>query len=728
MSRPQFLLTSVLFLLLAIPNVLLAQVPQGIQFQAVARDASGIPLANQAITVVFLVQNAAATTVYSETHAVNTDGFGLFEAVVGQGTPTLSTFTALDWSANQYQVQIQINGTLLSTCQFQSVPYALYAEKSNMAMVDLTDVDATGLLPGQVLTWNGTKWIPAAGNSQVWSQNLTNAYYNLGRVGIGTNAPLTTFQMRDTANFLIGNDLTGSGFKMLYYGAKGAFRAGFLTNPFGGYNYDKFWDYDSVGYYSFAAGQNSRAKGFGSFAFGSFGWADGSGSVAFFGNAKGNGSFTFGGSSKGRGSITFEGTAEEEGGIAMYGYTGGRYGVSIGGGTTGLGASSSRQDYAVAIGWNSDARGQASVALGPSDAYGYNSFSTGWVTEARGNYSSTFGYRTNSFPYASMAIGRYNVITGDSAAWNANDPIFMVGDGANNTARSNSFTILKNGRTSIGYDTPVGMLQVSSALGSLSTAGGLTPANATLLLGTTTVGMAFDANQIEMIGSRLNMNYNSVQDISMAFGGGRVAIGNTTAPSDRLHISVLAAEYPLRIQIGGTTRMRVHANGGTSLGANVTPPVAGLYITGETRFDNNAYPDNDNAYSMGTATRRWQAVYAVNGTIQTSDIRDKTAIRQLNYGLDEVMALRPVRFEWKARPQAGDKVGLIAQELQQVVPEAVYQEENDPEARLGVNYAELVPVLIQAIQEQQSLIDQQQKELKNLRVEMEALRTDISQK
>ena len=174
----------------------------------------------------------------------------------------------------------------------------------------------------------------------VWSQNATTAFYNLGRVGIGIDTPVTTLQLRDTANFLIGNNLTGSGFKMMYYGAKGAFRVGYLNNPFGGYNYNKFWDYDSVGYYSFAAGQNSRAKGFGSFAFGSFGWADGSGSVAFFGNAKGNNSFTFGGSSKGRGSITFEGVAEEEGGIAMYGYTGGRYGVSIGGGTTGLGASS----------------------------------------------------------------------------------------------------------------------------------------------------------------------------------------------------------------------------------------------------------------------------------------------------------------------------------------------------------------------------------------------------
>lgn len=717
-----FLLIGILFFL---PVSLIAQVPQGIQFQAVARDASGIPMSVQAITVVFLIQNGAGTTVYAETHAVTTDPFGLFEAVVGQGTPTLGTFPALDWSTNQYQVQIQVNGAPLGTCVFQSVPYALYAEKTNMAMIDLTDVDATGLLPGQVLAWNGTKWVPSAGNSQIWSQNLTNAYYNLGRVGIGIDTPKTTLHLRDTANVLFGTNLTGSGFKMIYYGAKGAFRAGYLSNPFGGYNYDKFWDYDSVGYYSFAGGQNSRAKGFGSFAFGSFGWADGTGSVAFFGNAKGNGSFSFGGSSKGRGSITFEGTAEDEGGIAMYGYTGGRYGVAIGGGTTGLGASSSREDYAVAIGWNADARGQASVALGPSDAYGYNSFSTGWVTEARGNYSSTFGYRTHAYPYASMALGRYNAIIGDSAAWVANDPIFMIGDGTSTTARSNSFVVLKNGRTAIGYDTPVGMLQVSSALGSINSAAGVNANNATLLLGTVTQGMAFDANQIETIGDRLNVNYSSPENISLAFGGGSVSIGNTVAPSDRLHVSTLAGENALRVQIAGTTRFRVHSNGGISIGANIIPPAAGVYILGETRFDNDAFPDNDNAYTSGTATNRWQAVFAVNGTIQTSDFRDKTAIRTLEYGLKDVMALRPVRYEWKTRPGEGEKIGLIAQELQQVVPEVVYQPENDAEARMGVNYAELVPVLIHAIQEQQAQIAQQQEAVQALRAEVESLRKEI---
>lgn len=782
------------------------QAPDGINFQAVARNAGGIPYAVTAISVRLRVVDATTAIVYQESHGVTTDIFGLFDVVLGQGTVITGSFPAITWTNGPYTVQIDIDDgsgagfVFVGSCEFQSVPFALYADKADMEVGDLTNVDLTGLAPGQTIIWNGTDWIPGTASSTIWSQNLSSAYYNTGRVGIGLDTPQAALHLTDTSNFLIGDNFTGSGFKMLYYAQKGAFRVGYLNNPFGGYNYNKFWDYDSVGFYSFAAGQNSRAKGFGSFAFGSFGWADGSGSVAFFGNAKGNNSYTFGGSSKGRGSFTVEGVADDEGGIAMYGYTGGRFGVSIGGGTTGLGASSSREDYAVAIGWNSDARGQASIALGPSDAYGYNSFSTGWVTEARGNYSSTFGYQTNSYPYASMALGRFNVITGDSAAWVNADPIFMIGDGTSNANRSNSFIIQKNGQTAIGYNAPTGMLQVSSALGSLNNGGALDATHAALLLGTTTAGLAFDPNQIEVIGTGLHLNFNSAQDVYLVNGGGDVGIGNsapgakldvtgtgwqhrinntaagggdwymgvsattwaaggdkflisstggsanasiaieaskqvgigTTAPTDRLHVSADAGEDAVRVQIAGTTRLRVHDNGGTSLGANAAPPAAGLRITGETRFDSDMYPGVDDALDVGSPTNRWDNVWATNGIIQTSDARLKHRITDLNYGLATIAQLTPVSFYWIDKDSQGRKIGLIAQELQEVIPEVV-SSTDDPSIPLGVNYAEIVPVLIKGMQEQQEIIeaqenriDQQQAEINEMKAELEAIKAMLT--
>lgn len=670
-----------------------AQAPQGVHFQAVARDAQGVELANKALKVRFTLFDGAARTVYQEVHGLTTDVYGLMETTIGQGVPSRGTFAAIEWGEGPFTMEIEIDAGAgyfsLGTSPLESVPYALYAEKANMAVGDLSNVDLTGLAVGQGLQWDGTQWVPGtatANDTSVWEQNARTAFYNQGRVGIGIDTPMTTLHLPDTANVLWGKNLTGSGFKMIWYAAKGAMRMGYLTNPFGGYNYDKFWDYDSVGFYSFAGGQNSRAKGFGSFAFGSFGWADGSGSVAFFGNARGNNSFTFGGSSKGRGSITFEGTAEEEGGIAMYGYTGGRYGVSIGGGTTGLGASSSREDYAIAIGWNADARGQASIALGPSDAYGYNSFSTGWVTEARGNYASTFGYRTKAYPYASMALGRYNLISGDSAAWIGSDPIFIIGDGTADNTRSNSFLIQKNGQTAIGYNAPTGMLNVSSALGSLNN-NGLDPTHAAILIGTATGGMAFDANQIEMVGNNdLYLNFNGTSDVRMVEGGGRVGIGKN--PAARLEIEQTANA------VGGGLRF----NG---LGT-------GNY------WDVFYDPQRDLQFAYRGTARA--SVDANTGAYnQLSDRSVKTNIHLLGSVLPDLLRLQAKTYRYKGSGGQAS-IGFIAQEVQAIFPERVHQTGD----HLSLAYDEFAVLAVKAVQEQQATIEAQNERLEQLEAQLTA--------
>jgi len=79
----------------------------------------------------------------------------------------------------------------------------------------------------------------------------------------------------------------------------------------------------------------------------------------------------------------------------------------------------------------------------------------------------------------------------------------------------------------------------------------------------------------------------------------------------------------------------------------------------------------DNTLKLGTSKKRWSEVWAVDGSINTSDVRDKKNIRDLNYGLKEIMQLHPVKFNWKDEHNPDDKLGLIAQELQKVLPEVV---------------------------------------------------------
>ncbi|MCB0854454.1 MAG: tail fiber domain-containing protein, partial [Bacteroidetes bacterium] len=145
-------------------------------------------------------------------------------------------------------------------------------------------------------------------------------------------------------------------------------------------------------------------------------------------------------------------------------------------------------------------------------------------------------------------------------------------------------------------------------------------------------------------------------------------------------------------------------------------------------------PTSDNTYDLGTSALRWDDVYATNGIINTSDRRDKENIQDLNYGLKEIMQLRPVRFSWKKFPHQGEKIGLIAQEIQPVIKEVVksfdYEASEEDEThltrkeldRLGVYYSDLIPVLIKGMQEQQEMIDELKGLLKAQQKEIELLK------
>ncbi len=74
--------------------------------------------------------------VYNESHTVTTNGFGLFNLKIGNGTPVAGNFSSVDWSNGPYFLEIGIDVTggtdyvTMGTSQLLSVPYALYAETS----------------------------------------------------------------------------------------------------------------------------------------------------------------------------------------------------------------------------------------------------------------------------------------------------------------------------------------------------------------------------------------------------------------------------------------------------------------------------------------------------------------------------------------------------------------------------------------------------------------------
>ena len=178
--------------------------------------------------------------------------------------------------------------------------------------------------------------------------------------------------------------------------------------------------------------------------------------------------------------------------------------------------------------------------------------------------------------------------------------------------------------------------------------------------------------------------------------GADFLIGNSTAGSDLL---MFTGGYA-----ASNERLRITAAGNVGIGVSI--PTEKLMVAGIMA------PSVDNSFSLGTSTNKWSEVWAVNGTIQTSDLRLKTNILPLEYGLDDLMKMRAVGYNWKNKSYQNHKIGFIAQETKKLIPEVVKGDET--KETLGINYAELVPVLINSLQQQQHKLDELKAELATL--------------
>ncbi len=104
---------------------------------------------------------------------------------------------------------------------------------------------------------------------------------------------------------------------------------------------------------------------------------------------------------------------------------------------------------------------------------------------------------------------------------------------------------------------------------------------------------------------------------------------------------------------------------------------------------------------VGVALDVAGTVKCVN-VVQTSDLRYKQNVRTVNDALAKVASMRGVTYNWRCGEypeqnfKQGNQIGLIAQEVQKIVPEVV---QTDEQGYLAVDYAKVVPLLIEAIKE-----------------------------
>ncbi len=174
---------------------------------------------------------------------------------------------------------------------------------------------------------------------------------------------------------------------------------------------------------------------------------------------------------------------------------------------------------------------------------------------------------------------------------------------------------------------------------------------------------------------------------------------------------------------------------GTAIGIGTSEYIVDM---GSKMLGTNSFlvPTVHNSQDLGRSIQhRWDDIFA-DAHISPSDVRLKKNIKPLKYGLKEVLDLQTISYVLKDDPFGERKLGLVAQEVLDLIPEPVkthnwvWDEESNDYVRiemnpLGLEYMQFVPVLIKAMQEQQTIIDAKNDQIRSLSNRLDELEKRI---
>ncbi len=188
--------------------------------------------------------------------------------------------------------------------------------------------------------------------------------------------------------------------------------------------------------------------------------------------------------------------------------------------------------------------------------------------------------------------------------------------------------------------------------------------------------------------------------LNIAENGGRVALGLHEAPQDTLHV-------------GGNIRTNnnIIASGNVGIGANPTSDKLSVF---------------GNIFTSGSISASGN-ISAV-GMCCSSDLRFKRDITPIGSAIAKILSIRGVNYHWRAEEfperQFNDRlqVGFVAQELGEVLPEAVVELKD---GTMAVDYDRVAPLLVEGVKDLHMVIEEQRCEIDALRDELKELRRAV---
>ena len=222
----------------------------------------------------------------------------------------------------------------------------------------------------------------------------------------------------------------------------------------------------------------------------------------------------------------------------------------------------------------------------------------------------------------------------------------------------------------------------------------------------------------------------SAQNLNQVLSQGNNAGNNEIVNVNGLRIGSSSSPGAWGLYVDGQAYVSdyLRADGGINVGGSSNPGTDNLIVDGTTTLNGNLYlygiPSANPAYYLCFAPTNGRVSYN-SGICGASSKRFKQNISDLDYGLADILKFRPVTFQYKPEysPDNSLKLGLIAEEVQNVVPELVtYDEQGKPQ---GVDYLATTSLLIKGIQQQQDEIEALKSENNKLSERLKVLEESI---
>ena len=285
---------------------------------------------------------------------------------------------------------------------------------------------------------------------------------------------------------------------------------------------------------------------------------------------------------------------------------------------------------------------------------------------------------------------------GDNAAmgYTAAEGLILTGQGSTNDVT------IKNDADADVIEIPTGTTNVTVA-GTLGTGGAITSGAGLLIADAGTIGSASDTDAISISSNGSIVMSGATVTVSGALG----VSGETTLST---HLNMGDNDI---IKLGAGSDLQLSHNGTNSIIDNNTGSLLiqsdALTLESDSGEDYLTAAVNgavtlfyDNASKLATVSGGVNVTGTLTASTEvtvSSDVRFKSNIETIDSALDKVKAMRGVYFD-KHGAEDRRSVGVIAQEMQEVMPEVVVTDDTE-DKHLSVAYGNLVGVLIEAVKE-----------------------------